>query len=252
MTSRRFEDFLAGMIVAKRAGRTASTYLSAWNFWREVDGLPPPSSRRLRHIRRVIDGMKYKGGKLNGLPRGALDSGMLRQLRWHCRVNGLYEYADGFALIWYGMLRHNEIVLLRKCDARMHAKRGPLLALGKKKSFCAKRCSWKYLDHFKAVPNCRSLLRHVCEGKRPAGKLFPSWSKHTARTLIKEASRLFGWDPTVRWDGVHCMRHGAAQEWAAVKGDKVRSIMRRATWDSCQSAALYGKPRGRGYRKRRH
>lgn len=244
MTSRRFEDFLAGLIVAGRAGRTAATYVAAWKFWREVDGREPPKETRLIKIRRVIAGMKYQGGKAPNLPRGALDSGMLKQLRWHCRVNGLHEMGDGFALVWYGMLRHNQVMELRRCDARMYARKGPLLALGKKKAFCAQRCSYKYLDHFKAVPNCRSLLKHVCKGKRGRDKLFPSWSKALARELIKEAARLFEWDPNVKWDGVHCMRHGATQEWSAVKGDKVRSIMRRATWDSCKSAALYGKLRG--------
>jgi len=249
MTTRRFEDFLAGMILAKRKGRTAATYVSAWKFWREVDGLPPPGVRKMRQIRRVINGMQYKGGKAPGLARGALDSGMLKQLRWHCQVNGLAEMADGFALIWYGMMRHNQLLELRRCDARMGAKKGPLLALGRKKAFCAKRCKWQYLSHFKAVPNCRSLLKTVCRGKRPGDKMFPNWSKSLARALIRETARLFGWDPTVKWDGVHCMRHGAAQEWAAVKGDRVRSIMRRATWESCKTAALYGKLRGRGYVK---
>jgi len=245
MTTRRFEDFLAGMVLAKRAGRTASTYLAAWLFWREVDGLQRPSEKKLMRIRRAIKGMSYKSGKAPLLPRGALDSGMLRQLRWHCRYHGLQDMADGFALIWYGMLRHSQVLELRRCDVRFGAAKGPLLALGKKKAFCADRCSWRYLDHFKEVANCRSLLRHVCKGKGPTDKLFPKWRKGLARALIREASRLFEWDPSVKWDGAHCMRHGAAQEWAAVRGDKVRSIMRRATWDSCRSAALYGKRRGR-------
>jgi len=255
MTSRRFEDFLAGIIVAKRAGRTASGYLAAWLFWREVEGLPEPNQKKLTKIRRVIKGMTYKGGKAPGLPRGALDSGMLKQLRWHCRFHGLHEMADGFALVWYGMLRHSQVTGLRKCDVRFHCAKGPLLALGRKKAFCATRCTWRYLDHFKEVANCRSLLKSACRGKGATDYLFPSWRKGLARALVKEAARLFGWDPSVKWDGVHCMRHGAAQEWAAVKNDRVRSIMRRATWDSCRSAALYGKLRGnigskRGWVKR--
>lgn len=244
MTASRFEDFLAGLILNKRSGGTAKTYRSAWLFWRELDGLSYPSESKLRRISRVVKGMTYRAGKAPGITRGALDSGMLKQLRYHCEINGLRMYADGFALTWYGFLRHGQTAGLRRCDVRRGVRKGPLLALGKKKSFCAARCTWQQLSHFKAVPNCRSILKSLCKGKSSQDPLFPGWNKHLARSLVREASRVFGWDPTVKWDGVHCFRHGASQEWAVVKKDKVRSMMRRATWESCRTAARYGRPRG--------
>ena len=244
MTVSRFEDFLAGMVLQKRSGGTARTYRAAWMFWRELDGLRLPSSHQMRKISRVIKGMSYQAGAAPGLPRGALDSGMLKQLRFHCEVNGLRMYADGFALCFYGMLRHRQLVDLRRWDVRRGVRKGPLLALGKKKAFCADRCRWQDLSHFKAVPNCRSLLRDVCKSKRGRDKVFKDWDQHFARKLIQEAAKVFEWDTTVRWDGVHCFRHGAAQEWHVVKKDKVQSMMRRATWSACASAARYGKKRG--------
>jgi len=252
MTAARFEDFLVGMILAGRAGRTAATYRAAWLFHRELNGYDPPRARKMRRINRAIAGMTYKAGAAPSLPRGALDSGMLKQLRFHARVNGMKAEADGFALTWYGMLRHNQLCGLRKWDVRFHARKGPLLALGRKKAFSATRMKVENLDHFKAVPNCRALLKSLCKGKKGRDLLFPNWSKGRARALIREAAAIFDWDTTVKWDGVHTFRHGAAQEWRAVKGDRVSSIMRRATWDSCKTAALYGKPRGRGYRKKRN
>ena len=53
---------------------------------------------------------------------------------------------------------------------------------------------------------------------------------------------LFEWDPTVDWDGMHCMRHGAAQE---EKVCTVQSVMRRAVWSAVSSAARYRKSHGR-------
>lgn len=54
------------MIVEKRAGQTAGTFLAAWLFWREVDGLRKPRTRKLKQIRRVINGMQHEGGKRQG------------------------------------------------------------------------------------------------------------------------------------------------------------------------------------------
>ena len=245
MTVRRFEDFLVGMDEEGRAGSTAATYRSAWLLWREVRGKKLPSARRMKGVNRAIAGMRDRAGAAPGLPRGAMDSGQLKQLRFHAAVNGLVEEADGFALAWHGMLRHTAFASLKFHDVRMQARKGPLLRLAKKKAFSAARCTTENLDHFVQVKNCKSLLKQICKGKRGNDLLFPSWSKDRARDLIKEAAVLFGWDPTVDWDGMHCMRHGAAQEFKACSKDPVRSVMRRAVWASVSSAGRYRKPRGR-------
>ena len=245
MTVKRFEDFLVGLNQEGRAGSTAATYRSAWLFWREVRGKKAPSARRMKGVNRAIAGMRYRAGAAPGLPRGAMDSGQLKQLRFHATVNGFVEEADGFALAWYGMLRHTAFASLKFHDVRMRARKGPLLRLAKKKAFSAARCNTENLDHFVQVRNCKSLLKEICRGKRGADRLFPNWSKDRARDLIKEAAVVFGWDPTVDWDGMHCMRHGAAQEHKACSKDRVRSVMKRAVWASISSAARYRKPRGR-------
>ena len=144
------------------------------------------------------------------------------------------------------MVRHNALTGLKVNDVRMLAKKGPLLHLGRKKAFSAARCSTDNLSHFVQVRNCKSLLRDLCKGKRGTDPLFKGWSKDRARGLIKEAAVIFDWDPTVDWDGMHCMRHGAAQEYKACSKDRVRSVMRRAVWSAISSAARYRKLRGRG------
>ena len=140
MTVRRFEDFLVGMDEEGRAGSTAATYRSAWLFWREVRGKKVPSARRMRGVNRAIAGMRYRSGAAPGLPRGAMDSGQLKQLRFHAAVNGCVMEADGFALTWHGMLRHGALQGLKVHDVRLEARKGPLLRLAKKKAFSAARC----------------------------------------------------------------------------------------------------------------
>ena len=245
MTVKRFEDFVVGLDDEGRAGSTAATYRSAWLFWREVRGKKAPSARRMKGVNRAIAGMRYRAGAAPGLPRGAMDSGQLQQLRFHAAVNGCIEEADGFALAWYGMLRHSALTGLKVNDVRMLARKGPLLRLAKKKAFSAARCVTDNLDHFIQVRNCKSLLKDLCKGKRGTDPLFRGWSKDKARGLIKEAAVLFEWDPTVDWDGMHCMRHGAAQEAKACRTDPVQSVMRRAVWSAISSAARYRKLRGR-------
>ena len=245
MTVRRFEDFIVGMDEEGRAGSTAATYRSAWLFWREVHGKKVPSARRMRGVNRAIAGMKYRSGAAPGLPRGAMDSGQLKQLRFHAAVNGHLVEADGFALAWHGMLRHGALTGLKVHDVRMGARRGPLLRLAGKKAFSAARCTSDNLDHFVQVRNCKSLLKQVCHGKSGNDLVFRGWSKDRARALIREAAVIFKWDDTVKWDGMHCMRHGAAQEQKACNEDRVQSVMRKAVWSAVSSAARYRKPRGR-------
>ena len=143
------------------------------------------------------------------------------------------------------MLRHGALAGLTVRDCRMKASKGPLLRLARKKAFSATRCTSSNLDHFVQVKNCKSLPKDLCKGKRGTDLLYNGWSKDRARGLIREASVLFEWDPTVDWDGMHCMRHGAAQEPKACRYDPVQSVMRRAVWSAVSSAARYRKSHGR-------
>ena len=120
-----------------------------------------------------------------------------------------------------------------------------MLRLARKKAFSAARCTTSNLDHFVQVRNCKPILKHLCRGKRGSDLLFRGWSKDKARDLIKEAAIVFHWDKTVKWDGMHCMRHGAAQEAKACDEDPVQSVMRKAVWAAVSSAARYKKHRGR-------
>ena len=166
MTVKMFKDFIVGLDSEGRAGSTAATYRSAWLFWREVRGKKVPSARRMKGVNRAIAEMRYRAGAAPGLPRGAMDSGQLKHLRFHAAVNGYVEEADGFAFAWYGMLRHGALAGLTVHDCRMKARKGPLLRLAKKKAFSATRCTSSNLDHFVQVRNCKSLLKDLCKGKR--------------------------------------------------------------------------------------
>jgi len=239
-----FGDFIVGLDDDGLSGSTAAHHLSAWLHRLTVEGKPLPTEEKLKPLYDAIQGMRYRAGKCPGIKRGAMDSGQLAQLRFHCAVNGFLMEADAFAAMWYGMVRHTAAMETSVHDIRMYAAKGPLWHLSMKKAMAATRMKTENMSHFKEVHNLRSLFKHLTKGKRPEDRLFPGWSQSRARALIREAAFVFGWDPTVKWDGPHTMRNGAAQEVRACLQDKVGSIMKRAVWGVCSSAARYRKLRG--------
>ena len=256
MDAELFGDFVVGLKADGLSGRTAAHHMSAWLHSLYVAGVPQPAEATLKPLYDAISGMIYRGGECPGVPRGAMDSGQLMQLRYHCAINGHTMEADAFAAIWYGMVRHGAAAAASVHDIRMYAAKGPLWHLPMKKALRATRVKAENLSHFKEVHNLRSLFRHLTKGRRPEEKLFPGWSKARARALIREASLVFGWDPTVDWSGPHTMRNGAAQEVRACLKDKVGSVMKRAIWSAVASAVRYRKLRGlkavKGTKKWRH
>ena len=177
MTVELFEDFVCGLDEEGLAGSTANHHLSAWKHELTVKGMPHPNEEQLKPVVDAIEGMKYEAGKYPGLPRGAMDSGQLAQLRYHCGVNGMIMYADGFAAIWHGMIRHSAAAAAQVHDARLFAAKGPMLHLPRKKAMQAKRCKSKNMSHFKHVENMASLFRSLTKGKKATDKLLPGWSQ---------------------------------------------------------------------------
>ena len=250
MTSSRFEDFIVEMVEENRlSGATLAHHRSAWLRERAVHGKKRPSKRSMESINLAIEGIRYKAGECPGIPRGAMDSGMLMQLRYHCVVNGCVMEADGFAACWYGMVRHGVMKKAVVADIRRWAAKGPLWHCPRKKALSCKRIKSENLSHFKEVSNLAPLFKIITKGKRSGDKLFPNWCPDRARQLIREAAEVFDWDATVDWSGPHTMRNGASQEGRATLTDEVGSVMKRAVWSSISTAVRYRKLRGEKARK---
>lgn len=237
------KEFLEARAMAKMDAELFGDFI-VWLHQVTVEGLPMPPEVQLKPLYDAIAGMRYRAGQCPGLKRGAMDSGQLAQLRYHCAVNGHFMEADAFAAIWYGMVRHGAAEKSSVHDIRLYAAKGPLWHLPMKKALRATRMKVENMSHFKRVHNLRSLFKTLTKGKRPEERLFPGWPQSRARALIREASIVFGWDSTVDWDGPHTMRNGASQEAKACVTDKVGSIMKRAVWSACCTAARYRSLRG--------
>ena len=250
MTRSRFEEFIVVMVEEhKLSGGTMAHHRSAWLRDRMLHGKRRPSQRSMEGINAAIEGIRYKAGECPGIPRGAMDSGMLMQLRYHCVVNGLVMEADGFAACWYGMVRHGVMKTAVVGDIRRWAAKGPLWHCPRKKALNCKTIKSENLSHFKEVSNLAPLFKVLTKGKRSHEKLFPNWCPDRARQLIREAADVFDWDKSVDWSGPHAMRNGASQEGRATLTDEVGSVMKRAVWSAVSTFARYSKLRGRKARK---
>jgi hypothetical protein len=238
MAARDFEKFVASMHLVGYAGRTIATYRSAWSWWYDRDELPFPTEHELRRVSRMIKGATYMAGEVPGVPRGCLDSGQLLQLRTYCVMADCGMYAEGFAVMWYGMFRHGAIQDLRVHEVRMDAMKGPLVFQERRKPCKGGSCGPAMLGHFKPLDNLETILRHLTEGRDGEELVFPGWDQATARAIIREAAAKYGWDTTVNWDGPHCMRYGAAAE-ARTLEDDVRPFMLRAAWLGSRTVRTY-------------
>ena len=83
--------------------------------WRQLEDEPIERcwSQTIRFRRR------FKGATrlcLDPQSRGSVTFNQLKQLTEYCQEAGETEYARGFAIAYYGLLRHSELELLRRND----------------------------------------------------------------------------------------------------------------------------------------
>ena len=83
--------------------------------WRQVEDMPIEAcwTQSIRFRRRFRGAMKLC---LDPVPRGSVTFSQLRTLTSRCSERGEIDYARGFIVAFYGLLRHSEITSLRRSD----------------------------------------------------------------------------------------------------------------------------------------
>jgi hypothetical protein len=132
---------------------------------------------------------------------------MLGQL---CSLDDYYGLA--FEVMFWGCLRLQELLEIRVGDYFWDGTTGVLSVRKDKRlrrgarvtqTFHKKRCSSIRLKEI--LQEAQLVLRH---GER----IFRRFKPVRARSLVQQAAGVFQWPEGVVYDGVHCVRHGAANE----------------------------------------
>lgn len=254
MTPLNMRRMMGDLISNNTTSSVLGQYRAAWKFWSLQEGKAYPAEE-VAQINAIIQGVAYNAGEREKEEYSPIDSGMLEDLRQYCMSQGRQMYADGFAVIWYGVFRHTSpsgITGIRVQDVRSTNK-GTMVRSTRKKAARATATSTKTVlyDNLKAVPNLEPILKALCKGKGPDDLLFPKWSAEVANKIIKAAAQQLQWGEG-KWC-VYSLRHGAAIEMDAACTTTVTPTAlreaRRAGWSDVQSKRYYGNgAKGKGNR----
>ena len=72
----------------------------------------------------------------------------------------------------------------------------------------------------------------------PSGPLWPDWREEKANEFIANVPKIRHWPAHLRWDGMHCHRHGAAQR---AKREVLEAVKKRGNWNTDASARHYSR-----------
>jgi hypothetical protein len=160
-------------------------------------------------VDRVIEGYE-RANPVVAKPRGALTAEMFAQVlkmldeEKYARgdiVSGL-SFAFGFGL------RGGQVkTLLRK---EFHAVDGSWLYLGVRHKVKNAGSPTIGVENHDLAPELYPFVTgYLSSTSDPQVRLFPDYDGREVGHIIKRAAAKFGWDPSVKWDGGHCVRHGS-------------------------------------------
>ena len=188
-----------------------------------------------------LDGLIYNSGETTGRPRGALDSGKLRELITY--VAGNEDLQNAFRLAWLALLRVGELAALTVEDVNLAAPVALLTIRNPK----ADRARHRVKHQLRPCEEARHLLVHLTRNRSHGEKLLPNFTAASAREAIRQCAAHYHWPDEVLWDGPHTLRHGAAEELEVIHLRQYRWLT-RGGWSlkSASSLARYrGQKRGR-------
>ena len=196
--------------------------------WRQIEDLPESEcwSQTLRFRRRFKGVLKIC---LDPKPRGSITRDQLRVLSTYCIDQGEITYGQGFAIGYFGLLRHSELVGLQTSDVEIS-----------ESDVLIKIRGGKGRHHFAVdtvqAPEVRHLLGYF-KTISTTSSLFPTWNKVQANRLIAAAAARFGWNSQQTWS-FHCLRHGCAGHLTR-QGVDLSTRLRRGRWMSELTATRY-------------
>ena len=221
------EAFLALCVCLSRFYRASRLEaLRAALVWRQLE--ETPIERCLAQTTRFR--RRFKGATrlcLDPQPRGSITFDQLTQLTEYCREAEELEYARGFAIAYFGLLRHSEMALLRRDDVETET--ATLRVRGGKGRL-------HYEVDIVLVPEVQHLLTYL-KNVGTTVLLLPYWNKVKANALICAAAAHFKWNKRQSWS-FHCLRHGGAGHLTR-QGSELSTRLLRGRWMSAFSAEAY-------------
>ena len=231
------EPFLA-MCLALAPHYTISKLekLRAALVWRQIEELPPSE----RYTRDERFKRRFKGCLAFCKPfkvTGAISLTKLEKLVAWLLEKGEFEYARGFRITFWGLLRHSDLLRLRETDVEFSTgvRDEVLLSI-----IGGKGREKEHVDVIKAC-EARDYLLTAVQIARMHGDmiLFARWSKGVANALIHEFAQLDGWDVSHKWS-VHSLRHGCAAHLQRM-GVSLAVRKQRGRWSSTRIAEWYAR-----------
>ena len=198
-----FVKFLSGCRKQGARGQTLEGYRCALVWIQRQWGMELWGATPM--IIRAIKGYKYND-KQKATPRGAITYNMLEQL---CEL--VPEMAVVMFVVFFCVLRVGQAARARFGDASFGVNGTTLLVRRDK------RCNadnGKPLTAVKEIllPAGIELLKALAQTGKHGELMFPGFKAAAANAAIHRAAKHFKWPAGLEFDGMHCLRHGGAQE----------------------------------------
>jgi len=156
---------------------------------------------------RPIKGYKY-ADKIARPPRGAILRTMLSQLG--TRHPDLALPAN---IAYFCVLRRRQVEKALVGDVQVLAGGRVILTLRAEKRANASNDLQPTVTRKEIVlPEGQTLLTHLARGRNPKEKLLPGFKAEALDKAVADAAQYFAWPTGLVYDGMHCLRHGGAQE----------------------------------------
>ena len=224
------EDFLALCVSLSRfyRGSTLESYRAAV-VWRQLEDQNTDQcwSQTSRFRRR------FKGVQnicLQPKPRGSITLAQMRSLTNYCKDQGELAYGQGFAVAYFGFLRHRkQLVNLEKIDIEANSSDALIKIRGGKGR-------QHYIVDTVVAPEVCHLLMYLKSSSSHLA-LFPNWDKVKANRIRSHVANLLQWNSHQTWS-FHCLRHGCAGHLTR-EGTDLTTRLRRVRWMSEFTATHY-------------
>lgn len=229
-------NYMAAEGANQSAGQLRTLKCAAMHELR-IEGRPMPQEQA-HDLDLVIQGLATLKSEARTAPRrGAVEDEQLAQLVELAHEEGATDIGDGFVIMHGIACRPRDLAELTPESVNIRS--GTVTVRSKRRRYL-KVTEGEWETHPIRTEGARVLLeRRVRRNTDPTAVLLPGWKTHRASATVKRAAVLYKWRQDRKWDGCHCLRHGAAAAVLTAALDQVRAA---GGWSARSSAAHYSRP----------
>lgn len=191
----------------------------------------------------LVSGFFYKSGNQTKKPiKGTITPEMFEDLL-KLTISVAERYHDGQVVQYGGALRGCQLIDIQKGDYDVPSH---TLTIRKDKRCKASNASThKYGVHTKKIlcVHAQKVLTHLQEKTVNVGDLlFPvkNWNYKNYSLHFKSCAKALGWNPLLKWDGSHILRHGGTHNIISLCNTTDINILKQACVMSAPTIKRYG------------